>query len=218
MKTFIFTFFLLASHSFWETKAVLPGLSPKVECLTKLVAASPTFLTDFVELLCKVTEDIPAEERVKNIKMFTDKYIKLVDDCDIFEFLGITPKDLLETTADTATDIGDALLKVSDSLGFTNGVIQLLCKPLSCITKLIKPLPANIASLTDLKCKAPGGLDNFINNLVTLDCLTDNTKVADLPKLLKQLLGDIILKNEAFTSAVKLAGCTVEKIVNKIVG
>ncbi|XP_077308979.1 uncharacterized protein LOC143928160 [Lithobates pipiens] len=194
MKTFIFTFFLLAGHSFWETKS---QASSGPACLLKSADEVPEVLTDFADLLCTVNSKIPAEQKVEKIRAFVDKYTDLVTDCNIIEVLGLKTANLRDVTTESAADIVKTVLETLESWGFTNNAIQLLCNQAACVAKIIGPVikdfpkdPKNI--LNGVKCEEKGSLVTRIDDLIKKICIPDKELGDSLEIVLKILRGKIM--------------------------
>ncbi|XP_077308970.1 uncharacterized protein LOC143928156 [Lithobates pipiens] len=211
MKTFIFTFFLLAGHSFWETKA---QASSGLACLLKSADKVPEVLTDFVGLVCALTnENIPVDERVAKLKAFLDKYTEPVADCDIIEVLGVKPANLRDVTTESAADIVKTVLETLGNWGLTNNVMQILCDPTACVAKIIgeltqRLLKKNKGILAVVKCE---DLDTLIDTLIEDFCIPDKD-LGDIANILKRFLRGRVLDNVKIKALLK-GVCAVTNIL-----
>ncbi|XP_073449167.1 uncharacterized protein [Aquarana catesbeiana] len=204
MKTFIFTFVLLAGHSFWETKAQASENSG--DCFWKFVKAAPTFFVDFEGVLCKVTSEISQEEKAEQIKNFANKYSELLGNCDFFKIFWLN-KEMLMNTAEFAADIVDAFSKASDKLGFTNELIQILCNPDDCAKKVAEGLKALKNTILDLfKCKKGENQEKSVTDLIFKTCLP-KTLPSDIAGIAVSFINAEIMKNDMVKDALQSFVC-----------
>ncbi|XP_040190630.1 uncharacterized protein LOC120922504 [Rana temporaria] len=199
MKTFIFTFFLLAGHSFWETKAQgsdsasgSQGNIVGLNCLGKIVEAAPNFATDLVDFICAVyNSDSSSEDKAAKIVTFVKEYGNVVDGCDLRKILGLGEVNLVDVTADSAQPIVETVITALDSLGLKD-VLSLLCDSATCITKIV-------ASLTNLLnkrnptqvCK---NLNKTIKDLIAQNCPLPKKAMPGAANLATDLLTKQILE------------------------
>ncbi|CAI9570900.1 unnamed protein product [Staurois parvus] len=232
MKTFIFTFFLLAGYSFWETEA---GVLTKAECLVNFTKTFENFTTDFTNLMCTLsknkTDDVKADNSTENkddpkvaaIKQFLAKYDGKLAECNLTKILWPDITNAKDTTTGAAVDVVNYALKFLEDLGFSSTVLNFTCN-LKCLDEILKSLDVFLLISKCVCQKVHETVDNIpismdketvgkILNLMA-KCFPPGTDLTGLPVIVTTVMINTIMVKETCISIQKL-NCVASE-TNKI--